>query len=232
MARSQLICQGAEGRLFASSFFGTPCVVKERFQKRYRHPSLDQELTQGRMTAECRAMARVRRAGIDCPVVYFFDSANRKLYMEHVQGITLKQLLDALSAEKDAGGQEANPGVPTSGVSVPSSFSKEDISNLFGVSVETLLGQAADIARDGRIRAGSVAAALGKAIAELHNLSLIHGDLTSSNLMLRKTSGSPPFGIVRPPLCPKTEVSLCRSCWTSGSALIPRWPRIKPSTYM
>ena len=45
----QLLSQGAEGRLYLSELFGLRCVVKERFQKRYRVPALDDKLTKTRM---------------------------------------------------------------------------------------------------------------------------------------------------------------------------------------
>jgi len=41
--------QGAEGRLYISEIFGMKCVVKERFPKKYRVPSLDEKLTKTRI---------------------------------------------------------------------------------------------------------------------------------------------------------------------------------------
>ena len=47
-----LVSQGAEGRLFETTFLGRPCLVKERFKKSYRHPVLDEKLTNKRLTQE------------------------------------------------------------------------------------------------------------------------------------------------------------------------------------
>lgn len=47
-----LISQGAEGRLFETTFLGKPCLMKERFKKSYRHPALDEKLTNKRMSLE------------------------------------------------------------------------------------------------------------------------------------------------------------------------------------
>lgn len=43
--QEQIISQGAEGRIFLSELWGTPCIVKERFKKEYRVPALDESLT-------------------------------------------------------------------------------------------------------------------------------------------------------------------------------------------
>ena len=47
-----LVSQGAEGRLFETTFLGRPCLVKERFKKSYRHPVLDEKLTNKRLAQE------------------------------------------------------------------------------------------------------------------------------------------------------------------------------------
>ena len=41
----QLLSQGAEARVFALTLCGRPAIAKERFKKRYRHPTLDEKLT-------------------------------------------------------------------------------------------------------------------------------------------------------------------------------------------
>ena len=46
---SDLMSQGAEGRLFLTDLWGQPCVVKERFKKTYRVPALDEKLTKTRI---------------------------------------------------------------------------------------------------------------------------------------------------------------------------------------
>lgn len=45
-------------------------------------------------------MAKVRRVGVETPCLYLIDSANTKIYMEKVDGVTAKQfLLDCLHSE-------------------------------------------------------------------------------------------------------------------------------------
>jgi TP53 regulating kinase-like protein len=47
--QEEIICQGAEGRIYLSELWGTPCIVKERFKKEYRVPALDEQLTKQRI---------------------------------------------------------------------------------------------------------------------------------------------------------------------------------------
>lgn len=69
----KLMGQGAEGRLFLSDLFGQPCVVKERFVKKYRVPQLDEKLTKSRINQEVKSMDRVRKLGVPTPGVYLVD---------------------------------------------------------------------------------------------------------------------------------------------------------------
>jgi hypothetical protein len=48
-SKAALVSQGAEGRLYLGDIFGMKCIVKERFVKKYRVPSLDQKLTHQRI---------------------------------------------------------------------------------------------------------------------------------------------------------------------------------------
>ena len=75
------------------TFLGRPCVVKERFVKQYRHALLDTELSLTRTTREARLLAKCRKLAIRAPTVYFVDQRARKLYLERIDGITLKEYI-------------------------------------------------------------------------------------------------------------------------------------------
>ncbi|GAB4841628.1 hypothetical protein Ancab_022342 [Ancistrocladus abbreviatus] len=81
-----LLKQGAEARIFTSSFVGRKCIVKERFSKMYRHPSLDSKLTLKRLNAEARCMTKARRLGVVTPVLYAVDTVLHTLTFEYVEG--------------------------------------------------------------------------------------------------------------------------------------------------
>ena len=57
------VLQGAEAKLYFGDFYGRPCIMKERFQKNYRHPILDKTLTNQRMKSEVRANLRCKISG-------------------------------------------------------------------------------------------------------------------------------------------------------------------------
>ena len=133
---AQLIKQGAEARIYKSSFFGKPAIVKERFVKSYRVATLDQKLSQRRMSQEARSMARCRRHGIRAPAVYHLDFQKRLIFMEEItEGVLLKDYISSLDTEKDS---------------------------------ETLL---------------ALVSVMGALLAQMHNSDVIHGDLTTSNMI-------------------------------------------------
>ncbi|CAM9135639.1 unnamed protein product [Ectocarpus sp. 13 AM-2016] len=137
----ELLSQGAEARVFATTFCGRPAVVKERFRKTYRLPALDEKLTTRRTLQEARCMLKARKAGVRTPCLYQLDSANTKITMEKVEGITAKQfLLDCLQR---------------------------------GDSAAAL----------------KVAGEIGKMVAKMHDAQVVHGDLTTSNFMVRSGPG-------------------------------------------
>ncbi|CAM9859738.1 unnamed protein product, partial [Hapterophycus canaliculatus] len=79
--------------VFSTSFCGRPAVIKERFRKTYRLPALDEKLTTRRTLQEARCMLKVRKAGVRTPCLYQLDSANTKITMEKIDGVTAKHFL-------------------------------------------------------------------------------------------------------------------------------------------
>ncbi len=90
-----LLAQGAEARVFELPAFlgGRPAIVKERFAKTYRLPVLDAKLTRQRTVQEVRCMLRCATAGVHVPCVYLVDAAASRIYMEKIEGRTLKEFL-------------------------------------------------------------------------------------------------------------------------------------------
>uniref|UniRef100_A0A1L8DTJ3 non-specific serine/threonine protein kinase n=1 Tax=Nyssomyia neivai TaxID=330878 RepID=A0A1L8DTJ3_9DIPT len=143
----QVLKQGAEGRLYIGEYNGQRCLVKERFQKKYRHPELDSQLTKERIRAEVKTIEKCANLGIKTPRVYGFDLTARKVYMEFFEDAqTAKEYINTLLASDD-------------------------------MEVEKNLE--------------AFAAEVGKILAKMHENNLIHGDLTTSNmLMIPQDSGS------------------------------------------
>ncbi|CAN1233133.1 EKC/KEOPS complex subunit bud32 [Linum perenne] len=136
-----LIKQGAEARVFESNFVGKRCVIKERFSKKYRHPTLDAKLTLKRLNAEARCMTKARRLGVTTPVLYAVDTVLHTLTFNYIDGTAVKDVLLEFGSN--------------------------------GVVEERL---------------DDIAVQIGDAIAKLHDGGLIHGDLTTSNMLIRTGS--------------------------------------------
>lgn len=59
----RILFQGAESKIYLKDYLGQTMLVKERFSKKYRNPTLDSSLTKERIKAECRNMMRCKQAG-------------------------------------------------------------------------------------------------------------------------------------------------------------------------
>ncbi|XP_024397006.1 uncharacterized protein [Physcomitrium patens] len=129
--------QGAEARVYESTFLGKRAIVKERFSKKYRHPVLDVKLTQKRLTGEARTLTKARKLGVVTPALYAVNLMTNSLTFEFVEGPLVKDIL-----------LRSGP--------LPTSDDK----------IEELAGH------------------IGRAIAKLHDGGLIHGDLTTSNMIV------------------------------------------------
>ncbi|KAK4338732.1 hypothetical protein RND71_043219 [Anisodus tanguticus] len=137
-----LIKQGAEARVFESTFVGSRrCIIKERFSKKYRHPTLDSKLTLKRLNAEARCMTKARRFGVVTPALYAVDPVMHTLTFEYVEGPSVKDIFLGFG--------------------------------LVGVDEE---------------RMADIATQIGNAIGKLHDGGLVHGDLTTSNMLLRSSA--------------------------------------------
>jgi len=141
--------QGAEARIYKCSFMGRPALIKERFEKKYRHPELDRKMRNQRTLAEVRAILKCRKLGLDSPVIFHVDFQRSAIVMEAVDGHTMKDALIEIE-EKLAGDGEASMHATK---------------------------EAADLMQK-----------MGKAIAMMHNGGIVHGDLTTSNFLLRATN--------------------------------------------
>lgn len=129
----ELMKQGAEAKLYKGTYLGKPTIAKLRFKKKYRHPSLDNELSSERIRAEGRAIVRCKAAGINTPTLYLVDFERRAIFMEYyTHSITSKEFI--------------------------------------------YKGDKAQIKK--------LAETIGKVLAKMHSNNIIHGDLTTSNILL------------------------------------------------
>ncbi|KAI5462602.1 Serine/threonine-protein kinase BUD32 [Mariannaea sp. PMI_226] len=144
-----LITQGAEGRLYKSTYLlpDTPCALKYRPPKPWRHPILDQRLTKHRILSEARILAKCRRDGVRVPAVYAVDEIAGWLMLEWIDGGPVRAKINERLGKRTEGIEE-------------------------DAGLKDLLRR------------------MGTAVGKLHQVGIVHGDLTTSNMMLNPPTGS------------------------------------------
>ncbi|KAL5500992.1 BUD32 [Sanghuangporus vaninii] len=169
---TQLVKQGAEAKIYKTvlhppppSSKGSPDVpepvlLKHRFKKNYRHASLNSTLTKARVGGEARALMRCLRSGVRVPGIRMVDALEGVVGMEWIEGKSVRVLL---GAEEDS---DTTPNAEISEV-LEEQDSVVDHLVPFGLNHSELM----------RL--------IGVEIARMHEVDVIHGDLTTSNMMLR-----------------------------------------------
>lgn len=140
---SVLIAQGAEAKLYKGTYLGKTVLVKERFEKKYRHKILDDRLTKERIKSEAKAIVRAKAAGVCSPALYLVDFNRRSIIMEYIEDSETLQ-----------------------------NFINRHILGKTNVNELT----------------NAVTKALGSVIASLHSQNIVHGDLTTSNILIKNVS--------------------------------------------
>lgn len=127
--------------MYSTYFLERPAVCKERQIKSYRLKELDTKINKQRLLHEARCLAKCAKFGIAVPCVFFVDTERLRLYMEKIEGLTLKQHL-------------------WNGIDY-------DSSECIGLAQK-----------------------LGQILGSLHEHDIVHGDLTTSNIFLRRAAAS------------------------------------------
>ncbi|KAF2968345.1 hypothetical protein GQX73_g5207 [Xylaria multiplex] len=155
----ELITQGAEGRLYKSTYLlpSIPCALKYRPPKPWRHPVLDARLTRHRILSEARNLAKCRREGVPVPNVYAVDESAGWLMMEWIAGDPVRVAINEWLQRR-----------------------RDD---------ERAQGRTGDAVVEGKGEADADLVALlrriGAAVGRMHKVGIVHGDLTTSNMMLK-----------------------------------------------
>ncbi|OJD18701.1 BUD32 protein kinase [Emergomyces pasteurianus Ep9510] len=194
---STLLAQGAEGRLYKTNFLtpSIPAALKVRPAKPYRHPILDSRLTRQRILQEARCLVKLSREEVPVPGVLALDvecdvapegSAGRGnnsndiikhtdlensntetawsawLLMEWVEGVVVRQVVDHwekwLKSREKAGLHD----------------------DAYGDDDRAIIKQSEE-------EICALLRRIGLVVGAMHKAGIVHGDLTTSNLMLRPT---------------------------------------------
>lgn len=130
----ELIQQGAEAKIFLEG----DAVLKNRIEKKYRHPKLDEKIRKQRTKREGKILFKARGLGVNVPKLLNANSRGEPfskfdLELEYIDG---DKLSDCLNDYED-------------------------------------------------VKQFSVMEKLGEQVAKLHENDIIHGDLTTSNTILK-----------------------------------------------
>lgn len=222
MQKQELISQCAESKVYAADFCGTPAVLKHRFAKTYRHPILDQRLREQRTQREARALTRCRKFEVPAPTLFSVDKTDCTILMERIIGKTVRDVINITHAEEVHPNNRArSSSLPASprGASTASNTSQGPFTPTHSSEMQRTLsggGGGGVSATPGpgvggvncNIPAGPIVEKLarelltqmGSLIGHLHNGDIIHGDLTTSNFMVRDIDRSVvviDFGLVK-----------------------------------
>ena len=126
-------------RIYRTSHDSKPCLAKERFSKAYRIPELDLKLRKSQINAESRALEKMKKAGCHVPELFHVDKENYIIFMEELQGITVRDYLISLG----------------------------DLT-----------------APENKIAIDNIALRIGLSISGIHHSRMMHGDLTTSNMII------------------------------------------------
>lgn len=168
LTMAEFLYQGAEARVYTIDFVGKPAVLKERLSKSYRVVELDRKINKQRLLQEARCIVKCRRAGVFAPSIYQIDTERNRLIMERIPGKTFKDILRDTSPE-DQG----------------KDWDKKFIWHHLNVHSRSYT----DLIVSKREYFTAVAKCIGAAIGKLHDAEIVHGDLTTSNLMVREMDG-------------------------------------------
>ncbi|KAK0554736.1 serine/threonine-protein kinase bud32 [Tilletia horrida] len=172
--RSLLIKQGAEAKVFQSSLTSTfkddPILLKWRFPKTYRHPTLSKNLTAQRTAQEARGLIRCQKAGVNVPGILCVDEQEGILGLEWVDGPSIREVLGG-------GAEGVLEDVPISAEGLHEAETPRSVqpAGTAHLSDENLL---------------SLMRLIGKELAKIHLAEVVHGDLTTSNMLLRSRTSN------------------------------------------
>lgn len=157
-----LLTQGAEAHIYKTLSLTppTPAALKVRPAKPYRHPILDRRLTRQRILHEARCLVKLVKEGVNVPAVLALD------WEGEVGGRggawLLMEWIEGLAVRAVLEKWEAWMKIHEKGEGMTANRVEQE-----GDRVRGLMRR------------------IGATVADLHRAGVVHGDLTTSNLILR-----------------------------------------------
>ncbi len=96
----KLVAKGAEADLYLVDWNGLKAIKKVRKPKKYRHPKIDYYLRKTRTNHEVDIIHRAKQHGVSTPLLYRVDNEKGIIWMEYIDGIKIRDLVDQLDDEE------------------------------------------------------------------------------------------------------------------------------------
>lgn len=119
-------------KIFGFDFFDEKVIIKKRVKKSYRIQEIDENIRGFRTIKEAKIINKAKLSGVYSPALYYVDLNDKKIVMEYVRGMRLKEYFSSKGLDRD------------------------------------------------------IALKIGKSVGALHKVGIIHGDLTTSNMILNE----------------------------------------------
>ncbi|KAL4953503.1 kinase-like domain-containing protein [Aspergillus filifer] len=171
------IYQGAEAHLYKTTFLSptTSCALKIRPSKPYRHPILDRRLTRARILQEARCLQKLVREGVSVPALLG---------------------LDWEFSSKSGSGPGSEGEAAKGGSWLVMEWIEGEVVRVIFERWEAYIKSFEKVKElvpdkdeeESKVR--DLMRRIGNAVGGLHRAGVIHGDLTTSNLMLRAEDSS------------------------------------------
>jgi TP53 regulating kinase-like protein len=88
----KLLKKGAEGDVYLTLWNNQKAILKARKKKSYRNTSLDQRIRKQRTIHESEIISKVKSFGICTPLIFYVDTKNCTIMMQHISGILVHDL--------------------------------------------------------------------------------------------------------------------------------------------
>lgn len=177
-----LLQQGAEAKIFLDE--KNNLILKNRISKSYRHPGLDKQIIKQRIKAEAKLLIKSAKV-IDVPLILEKDFK--------------KSSLDLTNSQRRS---------PTKSAS-KQPISRHKVSGNYQIKMPFINGKklSEHLDKFPLKEQKQIMKLIGTSIAKLHKEDIIHGDLTTSNMILVSNNKS---AIVEPPI-EKSSLNLADS---------------------
>jgi TP53 regulating kinase-like protein len=172
-----IIYRGAEAVIEELVFLGLPAILKTRLPKSYRLPQLEKMITRERTVGEVRCLRRCWALGIRVPLVYCVNVQKGIIVMERVPGATVKKHLLQMCGPDDHPVRALHQ-----------LLRREERCTLWCLPARLPL---LSLVSGELVRRQAIAQLVGSALAALHDSHIVHGDLTTSNMLVEHLPAKP-----------------------------------------